>query len=114
MSASNPIDEQRASTEHMSTVSQLNDNIHDDSRLKDELSKTVSEPSYPPASKANIIIAGLFLTTFLIALDRLIIGVAIPSITDEFKSLGDVGWYGSAYLLTSSAFMLFMGRVYTF
>ncbi|KAK4694245.1 MFS transporter, DHA2 family, glioxin efflux transporter, partial [Lecanoromycetidae sp. Uapishka_2] len=58
--------------------------------------------------------AGLFMTVFLIALDRLIIGVAIPKITDDFNSLGDVGWYGSAYLLTSCAFFLFMGRVYTF
>jgi EmrB/QacA subfamily drug resistance transporter len=58
--------------------------------------------------------AGLLLVLFLIALDRLIIGVAIPSITDEFHSLGDVGWYGSAYLLTSCSFMLLMGKVYTF
>lgn len=52
------------------------------------------------------------------------------SITDHFHSLGDVGWYvtskspnfaaqkliedryGSAYLLTSSAFQLFFGRLY--
>ena len=54
------------------------------------------------------------LVLFLVALDRLIIGVAIPSITDEFDSLGDVGWYGSAYLLTSCAFMLLMGKIYTF
>ena len=38
----------------------------------------------------------------------------MPSITNEFHSLGDVGWYGSAYLLTSSAFILFFGRLYTF
>ena len=54
------------------------------------------------------------LAQFLLALDRLIIGVAIPQITNEFHSLGDVGWYGSAYLLTSCAFGLFLGRVYTF
>ncbi|KAL8953629.1 MAG: hypothetical protein Q9222_000515 [Ikaeria aurantiellina] len=58
--------------------------------------------------------AGILLVFFLVALDRMIIGVAIPSITDDFNSLGDVGWYGSAYLLTSCAFMLLMGKVYTF
>ena len=79
-----------------------------------ELSKATSEPAYPPTSKVLVIIAGLFLVIFLVALDRLIIGVAIPRITDEFNSLGDVGWYGSAYLLTTCAFMLVMGKVYTF
>ncbi|KAK5080981.1 hypothetical protein LTR05_008298 [Lithohypha guttulata] len=73
-----------------------------------------SESAAPSTAKSAVIIAGLFLVMFLIALDRLIIGVAIPSITDQFHSLEDIGWYGSAYLLTSSAFMLFMGRIYTF
>jgi hypothetical protein len=27
--------------------------------------------------------------------------VAIPRITDQFHNLNDVGWYGSAYLLTA-------------
>lgn len=40
--------------------------------------------------------------------------MAIPKITDEFNSLGDVGWYGSAYLLTVSALQLFFGKLYTF
>ncbi|KAL6715350.1 hypothetical protein ACLMJK_007616 [Lecanora helva] len=71
-------------------------------------------PTYPQTSQVLIIVLGLFTTVFLIALDRLIIGVAIPKITDEFDSLGDVGWYGSAYLLTTGAFALLMGRVYTF
>lgn len=40
--------------------------------------------------------------------------MAIPRITDEFNSFGDVGWYGSAFLLTISAFQLLIGRIYTF
>lgn len=46
--------------------------------------------------------------------DRTIIGTAIPMITDDFRSIADVGWYGSAYLLTISAFQLIYGRIYTF
>lgn len=79
-----------------------------------ELSKASFEPAYPPTRNVLVIIGGLFLVLFLVALDRLIIGVAIPSITDQFNSLGDVGWYGSAYLLTSCAFMLLLGKIYTF
>ena len=46
--------------------------------------------------------------------DRTIISTAIPTITDEFHSLNDVGWYGSAYMLTACCFLLLIGRVYTF
>ncbi|KAL8683774.1 MAG: hypothetical protein Q9186_000260 [Xanthomendoza sp. 1 TL-2023] len=82
---------------------------------KNELSKTSSEePAYPPTSKVIVIMGSLFIVLFLVALDRLIIGVAIPSITDQFDSLGDVGWYGSSYLLTTCAFMLLMGKIYSF
>ncbi|RYP10535.1 hypothetical protein DL764_000588 [Monosporascus ibericus] len=35
-------------------------------------------------------------------------------ITDEFDSLGDVGWYGSAYLLTTAGLQLQFGKFYTF
>jgi MFS family permease len=46
--------------------------------------------------------------------DRTIIATAIPTITDDFHALNDVGWYGSAYMLTSCAFQLFFGKIYTF
>ncbi|KAL9611838.1 MAG: hypothetical protein Q9167_003532 [Letrouitia subvulpina] len=69
---------------------------------------------YPTGQKLILIMASLYLVFFLVALDRTIIGTAIPRITDEFHSLGDVGWYGSAYLLTSCAFQLLFGKVYTF
>lgn len=49
-------------------------------------------------------------------LDRVLTnpGQAIPVITDEFKSLTDVGWYGSSYLLTCCAFQLLFGKLYKF
>lgn len=53
-----------------------------------------------------------FLSLFLVALDRTIVTTAIPRITDEFKSLGDIGWYGSAYMLTSATSQLLFGRIY--
>lgn len=53
-----------------------------------------------------------FLALFLVALDRTIIATAIPRITDEFGSLGDIGWYGSAYMLTTSCSQLVFGRIY--
>jgi hypothetical protein len=55
-----------------------------------------------------------FLALFLVALDRTILATAIPRITDEFRSLGDVGWYASAYMLTTAASQLLFGRIYKF
>ena len=37
---------------------------------------------------------------------------ASPRITDQFHSPNDIGWYGSAYLLTAAAFQPLYGRVY--
>ena len=60
----------------------------------------------------SLLMLGICLAAFLVALDRTIIATAIPRITDEFDSPGDVGWYGSAYLLTSCAFQPTYGRVF--
>lgn len=34
--------------------------------------------------------------------------------TDEWHSVDDIGWYGSAYMLTSCCSQLLIGRIYTF
>ncbi|EFQ27286.1 uncharacterized protein GLRG_01781 [Colletotrichum graminicola M1.001] len=36
---------------------------------------------------------------------------AIPAITDEFHSLQDIGWYGSAYQVADAAFQPLMGTI---
>lgn len=38
---------------------------------------------------------------------------AIPRITSDFRSLTDVGWYGSAYLLANCALQPLAGKLYT-
>ncbi|KAH8588905.1 putative efflux pump antibiotic resistance protein [Bisporella sp. PMI_857] len=58
-------------------------------------------------------ILGLCLAIFVVALDNTIIATAVPKITDRFNSLDDVGWYASAYLLTTGAFQLLFGRFYS-
>ncbi|KAF3402031.1 Efflux pump roqT [Penicillium rolfsii] len=58
------------------------------------------------------VLTGIGLAIFLGALDMNIVATAIPSITDEFHSSGDSGWYGSAYLLTLSSLQLSWGRLY--
>ncbi|KAF3940067.1 hypothetical protein ABW19_dt0210181 [Dactylella cylindrospora] len=67
---------------------------------------------YPSGLRVILIVLGLMLAVFLVALDQTIIATAIPKITDEFKSIQDIGWYGSAYFLTSTALQPTFGRIY--
>ena len=43
-----------------------------------------------------------------------IVATAIPRITDQFHSLDQIGWYGSAFFLTLAAFQSTWGKVYKF
>ncbi|KAI0505130.1 putative efflux pump [Xylaria bambusicola] len=69
---------------------------------------------YPSGTKLILISVALCLSVFLTALDNSIIATAIPAIAKQFNSLDDVGWYGSAYLLTTAALQLLFGKFYTF
>lgn len=39
---------------------------------------------------------------------------AIPKITDQFHSLNDASWYGSAFFMTTGGFQSTWGKVYKF
>ncbi|KAI1090649.1 MFS general substrate transporter [Rostrohypoxylon terebratum] len=68
----------------------------------------------PKTLKFWSVMLSIYLALFLVALDRTIISTAIPQITQDFHSLGDIGWYGSAYQLTTAASQLVFGRIYKF
>ncbi|KAF5615426.1 major facilitator superfamily transporter [Fusarium sp. NRRL 52700] len=68
---------------------------------------------YPSGLRLTSLIVGLCLAVLLVALDNTIIATAIPRISDDFKSLDDIGWYGSSYLLTTCEFQLLFGKLYT-
>lgn len=53
------------------------------------------------------------LLTWVLLQDKLIIATATPAITNEFHAASDIGWYGTAYLLTNCTFLLVFGKVYT-
>ncbi|KAE8312999.1 major facilitator superfamily domain-containing protein [Aspergillus transmontanensis] len=72
-----------------------------------------SESRYQPRTlKFWLIISCNLLSLFVVTLDRTIVSTAIPRITDDFDSLGDIGWYGSAFLLTGATSQLLYGRIY--
>ncbi|KAJ6036332.1 MFS transporter [Penicillium herquei] len=86
------------------------DNIDDDKSKKQQESEKLD---FPSGLKLGFIFVALCLTVFLVALDQTIITTAIPTITSQFHSVEDIGWYGSAFLLTTCSCQLFFGKLYT-
>ncbi|KAJ5263521.1 hypothetical protein N7478_011126 [Penicillium angulare] len=72
------------------------------------------EAQYPHGIKLFIIVLALGMSIFLVALDMTIVATAIPKITDQFHSLDDVSWYGSAFLMTTGGFQSTWGKIYTY
>ncbi|KAE9377137.1 MFS general substrate transporter [Stipitochalara longipes BDJ] len=72
------------------------------------------EVVFPGNTQLALLTFGLCVATFTVALDNTIIATAIPKITSVFDSLDDVGWYGSSYLLTTTALQPSFGRIYTY
>ncbi|KAF4832996.1 Efflux pump afoB [Colletotrichum tropicale] len=69
-------------------------------------------PNYPSGIKRALIILPLTMAYFLLFLDLAIVSTATPAITSRFNSLIDVGWYGGAYQLGSSALQPLSGKIY--
>ncbi|RMZ81570.1 hypothetical protein DV737_g2448, partial [Chaetothyriales sp. CBS 132003] len=83
----------------------------------DELTRELSRigtSDYPLAFPLAMIVIALVLSIFLVALDMTIVATAIPKITDQFHSLDQVGWYGSAFFLTIGAFQSTWGKAYKY
>ncbi|KAJ5772552.1 hypothetical protein N7520_003081 [Penicillium odoratum] len=72
------------------------------------------EAQYPHGFKLLLIVVALGLSIFLVAHDMTIVATAIPRITDQFHSLDDASWYGSAFLMTTGGFQSTWGKVYKF
>lgn len=83
----------------------------------DELNREISRintADYPSAFPLTMIVIALAASIFLVALDMTIVATAIPKITDQFHSLDQVGWYGSAFFLTVGSFQATWGKVYKY
>ncbi|KAF2469248.1 major facilitator superfamily transporter [Lindgomyces ingoldianus] len=72
------------------------------------------ETQYPGPAAVALLMLAISLAMFLVSLDRTIVATAVPRITDQFKSFGDIGWYASAYALTGCAMQLPLSRFYSF
>ncbi|PQE25499.1 efflux pump antibiotic resistance protein [Rutstroemia sp. NJR-2017a BBW] len=104
-------------------MSQASDHAPGSSAEKAQLRlETISElggisevPSqYLHGWRLGVVITSLALGIFLIALDTTIMGIAVATFTSDFRDLDDMAWFGSAYLLTITAFQPSFGTLYKF
>ncbi|KAG0356713.1 major facilitator superfamily domain-containing protein [Gamsiella multidivaricata] len=63
-----------------------------------------------PFKELIIVFIGLMLGVFLSSLDQTIVSVCTTNIANEFHSLSEIPWVGTAYLLTSTSFQPLYGR----
>ncbi|KAF2157838.1 MFS general substrate transporter [Myriangium duriaei CBS 260.36] len=77
-------------------------------------SATIDTSEYPSGWRLIAIVIGLVLSLFIAALDSTLLTTAIPSITDEFGSIKNIAWYGSAYQVTNTAFQPAWGKAYIY
>ncbi|KAH8690696.1 putative efflux pump antibiotic resistance protein [Talaromyces proteolyticus] len=71
-----------------------------------------TEPNYPTGSKFWFTIIALCVVVILGGLDANIVATAVPSITDHFHTVADVGWYSSAFRLCTCAFQFGFAKLY--
>ncbi|RAK86048.1 MFS general substrate transporter [Aspergillus costaricaensis CBS 115574] len=72
---------------------------------------TIAASQYPSGIKSYLAVATLCLAIFLVTLDSTIIATATPYISDDFHSLGDVGWYSSVYTMVICTTQLLFGKL---
>ena len=88
--------------------------MRDDNAITRKTTTATSTDKMPHGFKLVAIVVALALSIFLVSLDMTIVSTAIPQITNEFQSLPDVGWYGSAFFLTVGSFQALWGKVYKY
>lgn len=94
-----------ADRESSTTTAQAEEELENDNNNNDDNARV-------PRWRLTLVISSLWIGTLLVAIDTTIISVAIPHIATEFRAFEHVGWYGSAYLFTVTAFQPAFGSVF--
>ena len=81
------------------------DEISDPARL-------FGEADYPTGARFWLLMVTLVAALILSSIDMNIVATAVPSITDYFHTVADVGWYSSAFRLCQCAFQFVFGKAY--
>lgn len=73
-----------------------------------------TESEYPTGFKFWGTIVAQCVTLILGGLDANIVATAVPSITNHFHTVADVGWYSSAFRLCTCAFQFGFAKLYKY
>ncbi|KAF1979065.1 MFS general substrate transporter [Bimuria novae-zelandiae CBS 107.79] len=79
----------------------------------DDAHVETADSTYVSTGVLSVVVISVCCASFLVGLDQTIVAGAAPRITISFHALGDIGWWASAYLLTSASLQLVYGRLYT-
>lgn len=71
-----------------------------------------SEPEYPTGLKRWGTLGCIWIVLILGGLDANIVATAVPSITEHFHTVADVGWYASAFRLCTCSFQFGIAKLY--
>ncbi|RAH59761.1 efflux pump antibiotic resistance protein [Aspergillus piperis CBS 112811] len=70
------------------------------------------EAEYPSGTKFWLLMLTLAAVLILSSIDMNIVATAVPSITDYFHTVADVGWYSSAFRLCQCSFQFVFCKAY--
>ncbi|ERT01410.1 hypothetical protein HMPREF1624_02656 [Sporothrix schenckii ATCC 58251] len=87
------------------------DNVEGDKTADTEKSEAPTQ-QYMTGLPFVLTFGSLILATLLSALNASMISTAIPSITNAFHSIQDVGWYSSSYLISNCAMLPLTGKIF--
>jgi MFS family permease len=86
---------------------------HPQEQLSIQDTQPEDETTYPSGIKLWMAIASLCLVSILHGLDLTIVAATVPSLTNYFKTVADIGWYSSAYSLVTASFAFLYGKLYS-
>ncbi|KUI65597.1 Putative HC-toxin efflux carrier TOXA [Cytospora mali] len=74
----------------------------------------IENPNRPKGFRFAVVYSCILLGDFFVGYDTSCVTTLTPVISDEFHAIGDVGWYGIAYILALASTILAFGQLYKF
>lgn len=72
-----------------------------------------TDATYPRGTQLYLVTSSMILTLFLVGLDLTIVAPCVPSLTNAFHTIADIGWYSSVTGFVGATFGFFFGKAYT-
>ncbi|KAI0126836.1 major facilitator superfamily domain-containing protein [Xylariales sp. AK1849] len=71
------------------------------------------ESLYPSGIRLWMALVSLCSVGILTGLDLTIVATTVPSLTDYFEAIEDIGWYSSGFSIVAASFTFFFGKLYS-